>query len=85
MKRVLAGTSIRVWLLGVALLLDLLVLRAQIDVATESAACLERAKVEMISCLLPPSVWQVALPAALAVVLAVSLGALIVEGRRHRF
>lgn len=83
MKRTVAGIDLRAWLVLGALLLDLLVLREQIIASIASAACLERANFELISCLAPPAEWQIALSGALALALSITVGALLASTRRR--
>jgi hypothetical protein len=78
----LRRSGLRTLAVGAALLLDLLVLRAQIDAVIGSAVCLERAKFELILCAAPPDEWQIALTSALALALSITLGALLAPGRR---
>ena len=65
------------WLVGVALLLDLVAVRTQIGASIDSAACLERAKFELILCAAAPAEWQIALSGVLALALSIGLGALL--------
>ena len=83
MKRIVAEIDRRAWLVGAALLLDLLVLREQVTVAIGSAACLERANFELILCVAPPAEWQIALSGALALALSITVGALLASTRRR--
>ena len=80
--RVIQGHAVRGYLVAVALGLDLLTLHSQIDSAIASAACLERAKYEMVLCATAPWGWEVALTGALAVGLSIILGAELVWARR---
>ena len=63
----------RVGLLTAALVLNLLVLRDEIEFRTAVAVCFERARYDLISCV-PPREWSVVAAVALLVVLAVALG-----------
>ncbi len=83
MKRVVAGIDLRAWLVGGALLLDVVLLREQIMASIRGAACLERANFELISCAAPPGEWQIALSGALALALSITLGALLASTRRR--
>jgi hypothetical protein len=56
------------------LVVDLLVLRDQIEVALAKAACLERARYELISCVNPPTEWSIAGAVAVAIGLAALIG-----------
>ena len=83
MRRIVAAIDPRAGLVGWALLFDLLVLRDQITVSIGSAACLERANFELISCVAPPAEWQIALSGVLALALSITLGALLASTRRR--
>ncbi len=67
-------------LLAVALVLDLLVIRSQVDLAIGAAACLERANFESVSCVAPPSDVLMILLAVLAMGVAILLGTTIARG-----
>jgi hypothetical protein len=58
----------------VGLLASMLSIRGLVDRAVQSAACIERARFELISCIAPPDVltWTVATAVSLAI--AVGLG-----------
>jgi len=56
------------------LVVDLLVLRDQIEVTIAKAVCLERARYELISCVNPPSEWTIAGAVAVAIGLAALIG-----------
>ena len=73
----------RAGFVGCALLLVLLVLHDQGSAALASAACLERANFELISCLGPPSGWLIAGLEAIALALAMLLGALLAAPHRR--
>jgi hypothetical protein len=62
------------FLLAGALALDVLLIRSHIELAIGSAACLERANFELISCVAPPPDWQLILLPAVAISLAMLLG-----------
>jgi uncharacterized membrane protein AbrB (regulator of aidB expression) len=64
-------------LLAVALVLDLLLIRSQVDLAIGAAACLERANFELVSCVAPPSDLLMILLSALAIGVAILLGTTI--------
>jgi hypothetical protein len=83
MKRRIGGIDLRVWMVGAALLLDLIVFRAQIVESIGSVACLERANFEMILCAAPPAEWQILLSGGLALALSISLGALLASRPRR--
>lgn len=75
--------AIRVVLVAVALGLVLLVFASQIEQAIGVAACMERAKYELILCAAPPDAWKMLLTAGLAVALAILLGVLLGTVRRR--
>lgn len=83
MRRVLADIELRVWLTAAALLLSVLAFWEQVSAAITSAACLERAKYELISCLAPPSDWQLALSGATVLGLAMATGTFLAQPRRR--
>ena len=76
-----AASRLPVALINVALLLTLWILQAMVERAIWSAACLERANFELISCINPPPDWQWLLFTATAVGLAVLLGTRLRGGR----
>jgi hypothetical protein len=61
-------------MLAVALALTLWAIRGQVELAIGAAACLERAKYELILCVAPPLDGELFLGAAVAVWLAILLG-----------
>ena len=63
-----------VWIATSALALDLLLLRSLIDGAIASAACLERARFELVLCAAPPPDAAIPITAGFAVVLSVVVG-----------
>ena len=69
------------WLIVGILVVDLLVILAQVDAAIGSAACVERANFELILCLAPPTPVEFAASVGSAIGLSVLLGAVI--GRRR--
>ena len=71
-------------LVAFALGLDLLLVRSQLEAAIWSAACLERAKDELVSCLAPPDWWSVALSGTVALSLAAVLGFVLARARMRR-
>ena len=83
MQRRVGGIDLRVWLVGVALLLGLIVFRAQMTALVDSAACLERANFELILCVAPPAEWQIVLSGELVLALSIGLGALFASGQRR--
>ena len=73
-RNVIGRLGIRGWVAAVALVADLLVIRAQIETAMGSAACMERAKYEMILCVSPPDLWQMLAALTIAIGLAILVG-----------
>ncbi|HLO35129.1 MAG TPA: hypothetical protein VK194_03570 [Candidatus Deferrimicrobium sp.] len=78
------SVRLRVGLVAAVLGLDLLALHAQLETAIWSAACLERAKDELVSCLAPPDWWSVALSGTVALGLAAVLGFVLARARMRR-
>ena len=61
-------------LIAVALMLTLWIIQAMVQRAIGDAACVERARYELVSCVGPPPEWQWILFTATAIGLAVLLG-----------
>jgi len=85
LQRLIGLTTMRGWLAAAGLVTDVKILLGQVETLVGSAACVERARWELVSCGAPPDAWQSALTVALAVWLAILLGSewrLAVERRR---
>lgn len=81
-RRPFRDSARRVGLVGTAFVLALLASTAQVGNAVGAAACLERAKHELISCAAPPEVWVMIVTGGLAVGLVLLLGSLLGALRR---
>jgi hypothetical protein len=74
MKQLIASVPTRAGILALSLLLTLLALTGEIENATTSAACLERAQFEMILCPQPPAPLVVPLLIGVVILLSAMLG-----------
>ena len=81
-RNVISRLGIRGWLAAVALVADLLVIRAQIETSIGSRTCMEQSEFEMVLCVSPPELWQVLAAAAVAIGLALLIRNQVAAARR---
>jgi hypothetical protein len=80
-RTVIRRLGIRGWLAAAALVVDLLIIRAQIETSIGFRACVERSEFEMVLCVAPTELWQVLAASAAAIGLTL-LGVQLADARR---